>query len=51
MRKTVDKTAFEDIYMQFDKTEVSPTAGELLPQEEPPSPEDESKQDESSSEH
>jgi len=51
MRKTVDKTAFEDIYMQFDKTEVSPTPGELLPQDEPPSPEAESKQDESSSEH
>ena len=51
MRKTVDKTAFEDIYMQFDKTEVSPTPGELLPQEEQLSPEAESKQDESSSEH
>jgi len=48
MRKTVDNTAFEDIYMQFDEAEVEPTAGEL-PQEEPPSSEPESKQDESSS--
>jgi len=49
MRKTVDNTAFEDIYMQFDEAEVEPTASELLPQEEPPSSESESKQDESSS--
>jgi len=49
MRKTVDNTAFEDIYMQFDEAEVEPTANELLPREEPPSPESESKQDESSS--
>ncbi len=50
MRKTVDNTAFEDIYMQFDEAEVEPTANELLPKEEPPSSESESKQDESSSE-
>ncbi len=50
MRKTVDNTAFEDIYMQFDEAEVESTASELLPQEEPPSSESESKQDESSSE-
>ena len=49
MRKLVDNTAFEDIYMQFDEAEVEPTANELLPREEPPSPESESKQDESSS--
>jgi len=49
MRKTVDNTAFEDIYMQFDEAEVEPTASELLPQEEPPSSESESKQDESPS--
>ena len=48
MRKTVDNTAFEDIYMQFDEAEVEPTADELLPKEEPPS-EFESKQGESSS--
>ena len=48
MRKTVDNTAFEDIYMQFDEAEVEPTADELLPKEEPPSPESESKPDESS---
>ena len=50
MRKTVDNTAFEDIYMQFDEAEVEPTANELLPKEEPPSSESESKEDESSSE-
>ncbi len=50
MRKTVDNTAFEDIYMQFDEAEVEPTADELLPKEEPPSSESESEQDESSSE-
>jgi len=49
MRKTVDNTAFEDIYMQFEEAEVQPTASELLPKEVPPSPESESKQDESSS--
>ena len=46
MRKTVDNTAFEDIYMQFDEAEVEPTANELLPQEEPPSSEPESQPDE-----
>jgi hypothetical protein len=45
MRKTVDNTALEDIYMQFDEAEVEPTANELLPKEEQPSP----KPDESSS--
>ena len=49
MRKAVDNTAFEDIYMQFDKAEVEPTANELLPKEEPPSSESEPKPDESSS--
>ncbi len=49
MRKTVDNTALEDIYMQFDEAEVEPTASELLPREEPPSSESESKPDESSS--
>jgi hypothetical protein len=49
MRKAVDNTAFDDIYMQFDEAEVEPTANELLPREEPPSPESESEQDESSS--
>jgi len=49
MRKTVDNTAFEDIYMQFEEAEVPSTADELLPKEESPSPESESKQDESSS--
>lgn len=48
MRNKVDNTAFEDIYMQFDEAEVEPTASELLPQEEPPPSESESKQDESS---
>jgi hypothetical protein len=48
MRKTVDKAAFEDIYMQFDEAEVEPTVNELLPKEEPPS-ESEPKPDESSS--
>jgi len=50
MRNKVDNTAFDDIYMQFEEAEVEPTASELLPQEEPPSSESESKQDESSSE-
>ena len=49
MRKTVDNTALEDIYMQFDEAEVEPAANELLPREEPPSSESESKPDESSS--
>jgi len=49
MRKTVDNTAFEDIYMQFNEADVERGASELLPKEEPPSPEPESKQDESSS--
>ncbi len=35
MRKTVDNTALEDIYMQFDEADVEPTANELLPKEEP----------------
>lgn len=48
MRKTVDNTAFEDIYMQFDEAEAEPTTDELLPKEEPPS-ESEPKLDESSS--
>jgi len=46
MRKTVDNAALEDIYLQFDEAEVEPAASELLPQEEPPSPESESKQNE-----
>ena len=50
MRKTVDNTAFEDVYMQFDEAEVGPAANELLPKEEPLSPETESQKDESSSE-
>lgn len=49
MRNKVDNTTFEDIYMHFEEAEVEPTANELLPKEEPPSPESESKQDESSS--
>jgi hypothetical protein len=49
MRKTVDNAALEDIYLQFDEAEVEPTANELLPQEEPPSSESESEQNESSS--
>jgi len=49
MRKAVDNTAFEDIYMQFDEADVEPTANELLPKEEPPSLESEPKPDESSS--
>jgi hypothetical protein len=48
MRKTVDNTAFEDIYMQFNEAEIEPATDELLPKEEPPS-ESESKPDESSS--
>jgi hypothetical protein len=49
MRKTVDNAALEDIYLQFDEAEVEPTANELLPQEEPPSSESESEQNESTS--
>ena len=49
MRNKVDNTTFEDIYMHFEEAEVEPTANELLPKEEPPSPESESKQYESSS--
>ena len=49
MRKVVDNTAFEDIYMQFDEAEVEPTTNELLPKEEPTSSESEPKPDESSS--
>lgn len=49
MRKTVDNAALEDIYLQFDEAEVEPAANEMLPQEEPPSPESESKQNESPS--
>ncbi|MBN2595073.1 MAG: hypothetical protein JXA81_16330 [Sedimentisphaerales bacterium] len=49
MRKMVDNTAFEDIYMQFDQAEAEPTVSELLPKEEPPSSESESKPGESSS--
>ena len=41
MRNKVDNTAFEDIYMQFDESEVEPTANELLPKEEPLSSESE----------
>jgi hypothetical protein len=48
MRKMVDNTAFEDIYMQFDEAGVEPVTDELLPKEEPPS-ESEPKTDESSS--
>ncbi|MHC4204849.1 MAG: hypothetical protein ACYSTT_09365 [Planctomycetota bacterium] len=48
MRKSVDNTAFDDIYMQFDEAEVEPTANELLPKEEPPS-ESEPKPDETAS--
>lgn len=46
MRKTVDNTAFEDIYMPFNETEVEPTAGESLPEEETPPSEPESQPDE-----
>jgi len=49
MRKTVDKAAFDDIYMQFDEADAEPVINELLPKEEPPSPESEPKPDESSS--
>jgi len=49
MRKTVDNAALEDIYLQFDEAEVESTANEMLPREEPPSSESESKQNESSS--
>jgi hypothetical protein len=49
MRKTVDNAALEDIYLQFDEGEVESTANEMLPREEPPSADSESKQNESSS--
>jgi hypothetical protein len=49
MRKTVDNAALEDIYLQFDEAEAEPAVNELLPREEPPSSESESKQNESSS--
>lgn len=49
MRKTVDKAAFEDIYMQFDEADAEPVVKELLPKEEPPSPGPEPKPDEASS--
>ena len=49
MRNTVDNTAREDIYMQFEEAEIEPPTTELLPQEEQPSPDSESQPDESSS--
>jgi hypothetical protein len=51
MRKTVDNTAFEDIYMPFNEAEVEPTSGESLPEEETPSSEPESPPDEESEQH
>jgi hypothetical protein len=51
MRKTVDNTAFEDIYMPFNEAEVEPTAGESLPEEETPSSEPESPPDEEPEQH
>jgi hypothetical protein len=48
MRKTVDNTAFEDIYMPFNEAEVEPIAGESLPDEETPASESESQPDEES---
>jgi hypothetical protein len=48
MRKAVDNTAFEDIYMPFGLAEVEPTAGESPPEEETPSSEPESQPDEES---
>lgn len=48
MRKTVDNTAFEDIYMPFSEAEVEPIAGESLPDEETPASESESQADEES---
>jgi len=49
MRNTVDNTAREDIYMQFEEAEIEPSTTELLPQEEQPLPDSESQPDESSS--
>lgn len=49
MRKMVDNTALEDIYMQFNEADAEPVVNELLPKEEPPSPESEPEPDESSS--
>jgi hypothetical protein len=49
MRKTVDNTALEDIYLQFDEAGIEPAANELPAREEPPLPESESEQNESSS--
>ena len=49
MRNTVDNTAISDIYMHFEEAEIEPPTTELLPQEEPPSPDSESQPDESSS--
>jgi hypothetical protein len=49
MRKAVDNTALDDIYMQFDEADTEPVVNELLPKEEPPLPESEPKPDESSS--
>jgi hypothetical protein len=46
MRKTVDNTAFEDIYMQFNEAEIEPTTAESLPKEETPSQSQESQPDE-----
>lgn len=49
MRKTVDNTALEDIYMPFEEAENEPTDNEMLPREEPLSTESESEQNEPSS--
>jgi hypothetical protein len=46
MRKAVDNTAFEDIYMPFGLTETEPTADESPPEEETLPSEPESQQDE-----
>ena len=46
MRKTVDNTAFEDIYMPFNEAEVEPPVGESPPEEEIPPSEPESQPDE-----
>ena len=46
MRKTVDNTAFEDIYMPFNEAEVEPPVGESQPEEEIPPSEPESQPDE-----
>ena len=49
MRNTVDNTAISDIYMHFEQAEIEPSATEMLPQEEQPSPDSESQPDEPSS--